>query len=267
METILIKYGGNAMLDDELKKAVISDVVELSKSYRICLCHGGGPSINKLLEKLNVKSEFINGLRYSSKEVVDVVKMALIGEVNSELVSLINAQGGRAIGISGISNKLLQCKKKESEVDLGYVGEIEKVNSEVIELLLDNYYLPVIAPLGTDGINTYNINGDTAAGKLASAIKVDKLLLLTDIEGVCNDIKKRDVISTLNVKDIPLLKEKGIISGGMIPKIDCCIQAIEEGVKEVQIIDGRVQHIIFKALKEEDIGTTITKERQSKGIA
>ena len=265
---VVIKYGGNAMINEELKDAVLKDVVLLKQlGLKPVLSHGGGPGINKMLEKLEIPVEFIDGLRYTSKDIMQVVEMVLIGQVNSELVGLINKLGGSAVGISGISGDLFHCKKREGAKDLGFVGDITKVNEKAIMTILDAGFIPVDARVGTDGEgNSYNINGDTAAGKLAGALHAEKLLLLTDIEGLCNSIELRDVISYLNIADVPMLKEKGTIAGGMIPKVDCCVQAIEEGVQNVHIIDGRKPHSIFELVLEGKIGTTIGKDLPSVGI-
>lgn len=266
---IVVKYGGNAMINNELKDAVLHDVVMLKLlGMKPVLCHGGGPGINNMLEKLDIPVQFINGLRYTSEDIIRVVEMVLIGQVNSELVGFINKLGGQAVGLSGISANIFLCKKREAAEDLGYVGDVTQVNPAPILAMLDAGYIPVVAPVGTDGKgNSYNINGDTAAGKLASALGAEKLMLLTDIEGLCNDIKIRDVISYLNISDVPMLKEKGTIAGGMIPKVDCCVQAIEEGVTNVHIIDGRKPHsILYEAFATEGTGTTVGKDRPSVGI-
>ncbi len=268
-KTVVIKYGGNAMINQELKDAVLHDVVMLKLlGMRPVLCHGGGPGINKMLEKLDIPVQFINGLRYTSDEIMRVVEMVLIGQVNSELVGFINKLGGQAVGLSGISGNIFLCEKRQAEQDLGYVGDVIHVNTAPILAMLDAGYIPVVAPVGTDGKgNSYNINGDTAAGKLAGALGAEKLMLLTDIEGLCNDIKLRDVISYLNTADVPMLKERGTIAGGMIPKVDCCVQAIEEGVTSVHIIDGRKPHsILYEAFAPEGTGTTVGTGRPSVGI-
>lgn len=268
-KTIVVKYGGNAMINEELKNAVIQDVVMLKLlGMKPVLVHGGGPGINQMLEQLQIEVEFINGLRKTTGGVIDVVQMVLVGKINNELVSLINKAGGVAAGLSGISANMLLCEKKQGEVDLGFVGEVVKVNVDPINALLDAGYIPVVSPVGTDGKGqSYNINADIAAGKIAGALQAEKFMLLTDIEGLCNDIKVRDVISYLNVKDVQGLKDKGTIAGGMIPKIDCCVQAIEEGVTSVHIIDGRKPHsIIFEAFTNEGIGTTVGTAQESVGI-
>ena len=264
---VVIKYGGNAMINEELKANVIKDVVLLkAMGLKPVLCHGGGPGINKMLEQLDIPVKFINGLRYTSAEIIRVVEMVLIGQVNSELVGRISAQGGRAVGLSGISGSLFQCVQRSEE--LGYVGDVVKVNAEPVLAMLDAGFIPVVAPVGTDGKGTsFNINGDTAASKLAGALKAEKLIILTDIEGLCNDIKVRDVISYLNVADVQGLKDQGTIAGGMIPKVDCCVQAIEEGVTSVHIIDGRQPHsMLYEAFSTEGTGTTVGTAQPSVGI-
>ncbi|WP_449290958.1 acetylglutamate kinase, partial [Oscillibacter ruminantium] len=242
---IVIKYGGNAMINEELKDAVMHDIVMLKLlGMKPVLSHGGGPNINQMLEKLDIPVKFVNGLRYTSEEIMQVVEMVLMGQVNTELVGFINKLGGNAVGLSGVSGDIYHCHQRSAE--LGFVGDIDHVNPAPILAMLDAGFIPVIAPDGTDGQgNTYNINGDTAAGKLASALGAEKLVLLTDIEGLCNDIKVRDVISYLNIADVPMLKERGVIAGGMIPKVDCCVDAIREGVGSVHIIDGRKPHSIL----------------------
>ena len=264
---VVIKYGGNAMINEELKANVIKDVVLLkAMGLKPVLCHGGGPGINKMLEQLDIPVKFINGLRYTSAEIIRVVEMVLIGQVNSELVGRISAQGGRAVGLSGISGSLFQCVQRSEE--LGYVGDVVQVNAEPVLAMLDAGFIPVVAPVGTDGKGTsFNINGDTAASKLAGALKAEKLIILTDIEGLCNDIKVRDVISYLNVADVQGLKDQGTIAGGMIPKVDCCVQAIEEGVISVHIIDGRQPHsMLYEAFSTEGTGTTVGTAQPSVGI-
>ena len=264
---VVIKYGGNAMINEDLKNAVMHDVVLLKLlGLKPVLSHGGGPGINKMLEKLDIPVKFINGLRYTSEDIMRVVEMVLVGQVNTELVGYINRLGGKAVGLSGVSGDIYHCHQRSEE--LGWVGDIDYVDPTAIHAMLDSGYIPVVAPVGTDGQgHTYNINGDTAAGKLASALGAEKLILLTDIEGLCNSIELRDVISYLNIADVPMLKQRGTISGGMIPKVDCCVQAIEEGVGSVHIIDGRKPHsILYEAFTTENMGTTIGTEKPSVGI-
>ena len=264
---IVVKYGGNAMINEELKNAVMHDIVLLKLlGMKPVLSHGGGPGINQMLEQLSIPLKFIDGLRYTSEDIMRVVEMVLIGRVNTELVGYINKLGGRAVGLSGVSGGIYQCHQREER--LGLVGEIDRVDASAVQALLEADFIPVIAPVGTDGQgHSFNINGDTAAGKLASALGAEKLMLLTDIEGLCNDIQARDVISYLNVADVPALKEKGTISGGMIPKVDCCVQAVREGVASVHIIDGRQPHsILYEAFSPEGSGTTVGAQRPSVGI-
>ena len=214
--TMVIKYGGNAMINEELKDAVMHDVVLLKLlGMKPVLSHGGGPGINKMLEKLNIPVQFINGLRYTSEDIMRVVEMVLVGQVNTELVGRINQIGGKAVGLSGVSGDIYHCHKRSEE--LGFVGDIDYVNADAINAMLDAGFIPVIAPVGTDGQgHTFNINGDTAAGKLASALGAEKLVILTDIEGLCNDIKIRDVISYLNIEDVKALKDKGLYDNTVI---------------------------------------------------
>ena len=259
---IVIKYGGNAMINEELKDAVMHDVVLLKLlGMKPVLSHGGGPGINKMLEKLNIPVQFINGLRYTSEDIMRVVEMVLVGQVNTELVGRINQIGGKAVGLSGVSGDFYHCHKRSEE--LGFVGDIDYVNADAINAMLDAGFIPVIAPVGTDGQgNTYNINGDTAAGKLASALGAEKLVILTDIEGLCNDIKVRDVISYLNIQDVKALKDKGTIAGGMIPKTMNCIHAVEHGVGSVTVLDGRMEHaVLLEAIAEKSLGTTMEKKK------
>ena len=266
-KVVVIKYGGNAMISPQLKDAVLHDVVMLKLlGMKPVLSHGGGPGINAMLEKLDIPVQFINGLRYTSEDTMRVVEAVLVGQVNTELVGLINQFGGRAVGLSGVSGDIYHCHRRSQE--LGFVGDIDYVDPTAINAVLDAGYIPVVAPVGTDGQgHTYNINGDTAAGKLASALGAEKLILLTDIEGLCNDIKLRDVISYLNVRDVQMLKDRGTIAGGMIPKVDCCVQAIREGVTSVHIIDGRKPHsILYEAFTAENLGTTIGTAQESVGI-
>ena len=266
-KVIVIKYGGNAMINEELKAAVLQDVVMLKLlGMKPVLSHGGGPGINKMLEQLNIPVQFINGLRYTSADIIHVVEAVLIGQVNSELVGRINAIGGEAVGLSGISANIYKCVQRSEE--LGFVGDIVEVNAAPVQALLDAGYIPVVAPVGTDGKGqSFNINGDTAAGKLASALGAEKLMLLTDIEGLCNDIKLRACDQLSEHRRRAQAEGAGTIAGGMIPKVDCCVQAIEEGVTNVHIIDGRKPHsILYEAFTDEGIGTTVGKDAPSVGI-
>lgn len=260
-KTIVVKYGGNAMVNNTLKEAVINDIILMRcVGINVVVVHGGGPEINKFLKKINKEPEFINGLRYTDEETAEIVQMVLAGKVNKDLVALINANGGKSIGLCGIDGSMLNVKKVKSEVDLGYVGEVASVNTEVIDNCINAGYIAVISTVATgkDG-KVYNINADAAAGKLAAALKAEKLILLTDVPGLLRDPKDEDtLISKLKVSDIPELIEDGIIKGGMIPKIECCAETIRLGVKKAHIIDGRVPHsILLELFSDEGIGTMI----------
>ena len=256
---VVVKYGGNAMTNDDLKQAVMSDIVLLSLvGVKVVLVHGGGPEINDMLKRLNIESKFIGGLRYTDKDTIDVVKMVLAGKVNKDLVALLAANGGSAVGLCGLDGKMLMAEKLKSEQDLGYVGEITEVNTKVITDSLDNGYVPVIATVAsTEDGQTMNINADTAASRIAAELGAENLILMTDIAGLLKD--KDDpstLIPSVNVSDVPFMKRQGIISGGMIPKIDCCVEAVRRGVKKTSIIDGRVPHsILIELLSNEGIGT------------
>ncbi len=258
---VVVKYGGNAMTNKELKDAVMTDIVLLSLvGVKVVLVHGGGPEINDMLKRLNIESKFINGLRYTDEAAIDVVKMVLAGKVNKELVQLLAQHKGSAVGLCGIDGEMLTAKKKPTEdgQDLGFVGEITKVNPKPILDALDNGNIPVIATVATDSEgNTYNINADTAAAMIAAELGAERLILMTDIAGLLRD---KDDVSTLipkvNVSEVPYLKMQGIVSGGMIPKIDCCVEAVRRGVEGAVIIDGRVPHsILIEILSNEGIGT------------
>lgn len=256
---VVVKYGGNAMTNNELKEAVMSDIVLLSLiGIKVVLVHGGGPEINDMLKRLNIESKFINGLRYTDKDTIDVVKMVLSGKVNKELVSLLQEHNGKALGLCGIDGQMLLAEKKQSDVDLGFVGEIKKVNIQPIVDALNNGYIPVIATVGVgEDAQTYNINADTASSRIASELGAENLILMTDIVGLLRD--KDDVttlIPSVNVSEVPFMKRQGIISGGMIPKIDCCVEAVRRGVKRTSIIDGRVPHsILIELFSSQGIGT------------
>ncbi|MGK0466340.1 acetylglutamate kinase [Clostridium sp.] len=263
-KTIVVKYGGNAMINESLKEMVINDLILLSCiGIKVVVVHGGGPQINKYLSKFGKKCEFINGLRVTDDETMEVVQMVLDGKVNKEIVALIDKNGGKAIGLSGIDAGLLKAKKKVSkdEVDLGYVGEVTSVDEMVLINCLNDGYIPVVSTvaLGEDDYKAYNINADYAASKIAAKLKADKLILLTDVPGILRDFEdETSLITEVDVKDIHLLKKEGIIKGGMIPKIECCEQAIEGGVKRTHIIDGRVPHsILLEMFLDEGIGTMI----------
>ena len=249
------------MTNDELKDAVMNDIVLLSLvGIKVVLVHGGGPEINDMLKRLGIESRFVNGLRYTDDATIDVVKMVLSGKVNKELVQLLAQHKGNAVGLCGIDGGMLIAEKKKTDdgQDLGWVGEITKVNTKPILDALDNGNVPVIATVATDeNGNTYNINADTAAAQIAAELGAENLILMTDIAGLLRD---KDDPSTLipkvNVSEVPFLKRQGIISGGMIPKIDCCVEAVRRGVNKTVIIDGRVPHsILIEILSNEGIGT------------
>ena len=258
---VVVKYGGNAMTNKELKDAVMTDIVLLSLvGVKVVLVHGGGPEINEMLKRLGIESRFINGLRYTDEATVDVVKMVLAGKLNKELVQLLAQHKGSAVGLCGIDGEMLTAEKKTADdgQDLGFVGEITAVNTKPIIDALNNGNIPVIATVATDKDgNTYNINADTAAARIAAELGAENLILMTDIAGLLRD--KDDpstLISEVNVSEVPYLKMQGIISGGMIPKIDCCVEAVRRGVKKTVIIDGRVPHsILIEILSNEGIGT------------
>jgi len=257
---VVVKYGGNAMVNEEIKQHVMEDMVLLHLvGVKVVLVHGGGPEINDLMNKLGKKAEFVNGLRVTDKETVDIVQMVLAGKVNKTLVKLIEKHGGKAMGISGMDGSLIEAKIKNQQ--LGYVGEITNINIQPVFDLLEKGYIPVISTLGCDKDgNTYNINGDTAAARIAGALNAERLIMMTDIAGVLKD--KDDpttLIPKITVKEASKLFDEGVISGGMIPKVDCCIDAINHGVKKVIIMDGRVPHsILMEILTNEGAGTMVS---------
>ncbi len=258
---IVVKYGGNAMLNDELKEAVMNDIVLLSLvGVKVVLVHGGGPEISDMLKRVGKESKFVNGLRYTDDETAELVQMVLAGKVNKDLVKLISKVGGKSVGFCGIDGNIITACKKESEVDLGNVGEIVKIDVDPILVTLENDYIPVIATVacGEDG-KIYNINADTAAAGIAAALHAENLVLMTDIRGLLMDKDDEStLISEIKVSEVPKLKKKGVISGGMIPKIDCVVEAVRRGVQQAVIIDGRIKHsIIMDMLTDKGIGTLI----------
>lgn len=261
-KTIVIKYGGNAMINDELKETVINDII-LMKCVGIepVVVHGGGPAISDLLNRLNHKSEFINGLRYTDDVTIEVVQMVLGGKVNKDLVSLIEKFGGKALGLCGMDGSLIKAKKLDTETDLGYVGEVTEVNTDILKTAMSSGYIPVIGSvaLGEDDNKPYNINADTCASKIASALKAEELMLLTDVPGVMKDPSDTSsLLSTLRLHQIPKLCLEGVIKGGMIPKIDCCVEAVRMGVERAIILDGRIPHsILLELFTPEGVGTMI----------
>ena len=261
---VVIKYGGNAMINETLKEQVMEDIVLLWLiGVKVVLIHGGGPEISDLMNKLGKKSEFIDGLRVTDKETIDIVQMVLAGKINKTLVNMLEMKGGKAVGLSGMDGRLIEAKVKDER--LGYVGEITKIHIRPVTDLLDKGYIPVISTLGCDKEgNTYNINGDTAAAHIAGSLQAQRLIMMTDIAGILRD--KDDpstLIPELTVPEAKKLYDEGVVSGGMIPKVDCCIEAINEGVKNVVIMDGRVPHsILMELLTDEGAGTWIRGDHQ-----
>ena len=258
-KVVVVKYGGNAMTNETLKQAVMQDIVLLSLvGIKVVLVHGGGPQINAMLKKINKASEFVNGLRYTDEETIDIVQMVLAGKVNKDLVQLLERAGGKAMGLCGLDGNLI--KAKQLNPDLGYVGEITEIHPDVINTALSNGYIPVVSTVaaGENG-EVYNINADTAAARIAAEMGAANLILLTDIKGLLED-KDDDntLIRVVGVSEVPYLKNQGIISGGMIPKIDCCVEAVRRGVKKTNIIDGRIPHsILIELLTDIGAGTMI----------
>lgn len=256
-KTVVIKYGGNAMINEELKSAVMGDIVLLSLiGVRVVLVHGGGPEITETLTKMGIESKFINGLRVTDAETAQVVQMVLSGKINKSLVNMLENTGGKAVGLSGVDGHMLEARPISEE--LGFAGEIINVNTDPIQDVLDKGYIPVISTVGCDNSgNVYNINADTAASKIASALGAASLISMTNICGILRDQNDpSSLIQVIKAKDADKLYEEGIVSGGMIPKVQCCVDAINSGVKKVFIIDGRIPHsIIIEMLTDEGAGT------------
>ena len=259
---IVIKYGGNAMINEQLKQQVMEDIVLLWLiGVKVVLVHGGGPEINDLMDKLGKKPQFVDGLRVTDKETVDIVQMVLAGKVNKTLVNLLEKKGGNAMGISGMDGRLIEAEIKDER--LGYVGKIKKVNISPVIDLLEKGYIPVVSTIGCDKQgNAYNINGDTAAAFIAGALGAQRLIMMTDIDGILRDKDDSStIIPQITISEIKQLKADGTISGGMIPKVDCCVEAIHKGVKNVVIMDGRVPHsILMELLTDEGAGTMVRED-------
>ncbi len=271
-KTVVIKYGGNAMINDDLKNDVMEDVTLLKYiGINPVLVHGGGPDINTMLKKLDIQSEFRKGLRVTDADTMSVAQMVLIGKTNKEIVSRLGQLGAKAIGISGIDGGLIECEKITEDdngepLDIGFVGKITRINTKVLEMLANDEYIPVVAPIGigADG-QTYNINADTVAGEIAAALHAEKMMMLTDIEGVMaeNEAGEKQVIPVLNESEILELIDRGIISGGMIPKVTGCLDTVRRGVGRAHIIDGRIPHcLLLEIFTNKGIGTMITQERK-----
>ncbi len=266
-KTVVIKYGGNAMINDELKNSVMEDITLLKFiGLKPIVVHGGGPDISKALNDRGIKSKFINGLRVTDEETIKVAQQVLVGKTNKEIVALLNTKGGRAVGISGIDGSFIECKKQYTEVDgekrdIGYVGDIIHVKHCLIDLLASDQYIPVIAPIGTDADgSSYNINADTVAAAVAASVQAEKLILLTDVEGIKDD--NGNIIYEAHKDEMLNMIDDGTISGGMIPKVLGCIDAIDAGVTGVHIIDGRIPHcLLLEIFTKTGIGTMIKSER------
>ncbi len=259
---VVVKYGGNAMISEQLREQVMEDIVLLwLVGVKVVLVHGGGPEISEMMNRLGKKPEFVDGLRVTDQETVDIVQMVLAGKVNKTLVKLLEVKGGKAMGISGMDGSLIEAKRKRPE--LGYVGSVTHVNIKPVMDLLEKGYIPVISTLGCDAEgNTYNINGDTAAAFIAGALGAERLIMMTDIAGVLRDKNDPDTLITeLTITDAVKLFEEKVIAGGMIPKVECCIDAINRGVERVIIMDGRVPHsILMEILTDEGAGTMVYRE-------
>lgn len=265
-EIVVVKYGGNAMINEELKQDVISDIILLNLvGIKVVLVHGGGPEISALLKKIGKQSHFVKGLRYTDEETMDVVQMVLGGKVNKDLVSLFKNAGGKAVGLSGMDGGLFEAVKlvDPDGTEYGYVGDIVKTNPQIVFDMLDQGYIPVVSSVavGVDDAANYNINADTAAEKLAVALKAKKLILLTDVCGLMKDPSDvSTLIPKLKVSEVPGLIREGIISGGMIPKVDCCVEAVRQGVERANIQDGRIPHsILIELLSKDGVGTMFSE--------
>lgn len=265
-KTFVIKYGGHAMVDDDLKEQVINDII-LMKYVGInpVIVHGGGPDINEWLSKANIESEFIQGLRVTDEKIMEIVQMVLIGKINKEIVALLENNGIKALGFSGIDGQTLLAKKKMVEIegetfDLGFVGEVEKVNPALIDKAIEDKYIPVIAPVGIDSKGqSYNINGDSAAGSIAASLNAEKLFLLTDIDGVLD--KEGNLISRMDQASVKKLIADGTVSGGMIPKIECCMEAITNGVSSAHIVNGTLLHaLLLEIFTDKGVGTMFVEK-------
>jgi len=261
-KVVVVKYGGNAMVNEQLKQQVMEDIVLLWLiGVRVVLVHGGGPEISGMMDRLGKKPEFVDGLRVTDAETVDIVQMVLAGKVNKTLVNLLEKKGGQAIGLSGMDGRLIEAKIKDER--LGYVGEITRINIQPVTDLLENGYIPVVSTIGCDEEgNVYNINGDTAAAHIAGALRAERMILMTDIAGILRD--KNDpasLIPAVTPAEAEKLREDGIITGGMIPKVECCLEAIRNGVNNVVIMDGRIPHaILMELLTDEGAGTMVMGE-------
>ena len=259
-KTVVVKYGGNAMISEELRRAVISDIILLRLvGVRVAVVHGGGPEITDMLKRLGKQSRFVDGLRYTDRETMDVVQQVLCGKVNKDLVATLNRMGGRAMGLCGMDAGLFQARALDEKY--GLVGEITDVDPRPVEDCLEGGYIPVVSTVaqGVDADTAYNINADTAAAKLAVALKAEKILLLTDVRGLLRDPKDEStLLPVVRLSQVPGLIQEGVIQGGMIPKVDCCVESVRSGVKSAVILDGRIQHsILIELLSDAGIGTML----------
>lgn len=261
---VVIKYGGAAMIDCQLKEKVMQDIVLMKYvGMHPIVVHGGGPEINTMLDRLEMKSEFVNGLRVTDQDTMEIVAMVLGGKVNKEIVAGINASGGKAVGISGQDGQLIMAGPTEDSHKLGFVGQVQEVNPGVIETIIENGYIPVIAPIGMDDRgNSYNINADLVAAAIAVAMKADKLVLLTDVPGLLRDPRDPEsLISVLKTSEVDNYLQQGVISGGMTPKVQCCVEAVTGGVGRTHIVDGRVPHsILLEVFTRQGVGTMVVDE-------
>ena len=262
-KTIVVKYGGNAMISENLRRAVLSDIVLLHQlGIQVVVVHGGGPEISDMLGRVGKKGEFVNGLRYTDGETMEIVQQVLCGKVNKDLVSLIDKYGGKAMGLCGMDGRMIEAVKKSGDgFDYGLVGEITGVNTRPITDVLEAGYIPVISTVaaGADGEKCYNINADTAAAQVAAALQAAKLIILTDVLGLLRDVKDPEtLISKCRVSEVPVLVKEGVIQGGMIPKIQCCVEAVRRGVRRAHILDGRIEHsVLIELLTDAGVGTMI----------
>jgi acetylglutamate kinase len=268
-KTVVIKYGGNAMINEELKNCVMEDITLLKFiGMNPIVVHGGGPEITQTLEKFSIKSEFVNGLRITDSATMEIAQMVLVGKTNKEIVALLNHKGGKAIGLCGIDGRLIECTKRTAfsdgkAVDLGHVGEITRINSSLLALVARDEYIPVVAPIGM-GVNgeSYNINADDVAGEVAAAMKAEKLIFLTDVEGVKSKGQEGEILPALTIQEVQALIDQKVIVGGMIPKVQGCIDALKKGVGRTHIIDGRIPHcILLEIFTYKGIGTMIMEDR------
>ena len=256
---VVVKYGGNAMISEALRSAVMSDIILLSLvGVKVVLVHGGGPEITAVLDKMGIESRFVGGLRYTDADTIGIVQMVLAGKTNKDLVALMESMGGRAIGLCGLDGGMIQAQKMAGDVDLGFVGDITHIHTDPIDNALKNGYIPIIATIGADSEGqVYNINADTAVSAIAGALGAENIIMMTDVAGLMREVGNPEtLIPVVQVSEVPALVRQGIISGGMIPKVQCCVEAVRRGVKRAVMIDGRIPHaILLEMFSDEGIGT------------